>query len=102
MNTNGSYLVKYSQLNVELLAEEFEANCNDYDLNNEHGLNRIRSDCINQCFAKNIYEKYHAKFPTETDYLIRREISFVFDNFTYDNSYGDEYLDFCENKCKID
>ena len=42
---NEIYVVKYSQLNIEMLLEGFESNCIEYDIRNKNDTIKMENDC---------------------------------------------------------
>ena len=105
---NGRYLIKYFQLNVELVLGSFESNCAEYDISNEYGTIRMESDCRVYCIAEFIKEKYNSNLPLQfnsnIDDLIRREFWLSLKNISIDSKHNldKEVLDICSTKCKPD
>ena len=102
---NERYLVKYSQLNVELLLDGFESNCAEYDTGNKYGTIRMESEYRVYCIVEYVKENFNSTFPwILLKDLIRREVWSSIGRITIDfNGYLDkEVLDICSSKCKPD
>ena len=93
---NEIYLIKFSQLNVELLLDGFESNCVEYNIKNEYGTIRMESDCRVYCIVQIVKQKFNSKLPLMDD-LMRREVLSSIDNITIDfNAILDKkVLDIC-------
>ena len=101
-------LVKYSQLNVELILDGFESNCAEYNIGNEYGTIRMESDCRVYCIAEYVKENFNSTFPwildVNSEDLIRREVWSSIDSITIDfkRYLNKKVLDICSTKCKPD
>ena len=96
--------LSYSQLNTELLAQGFESNCAEYDIDNQHGKIRIRSDCTVDCIIEFMKEKFNLITPGLIS-LMRRELLRSFGSIPVNlTKYTDlsEIWDKCLKECKPD
>ena len=96
------YHAKYSQLNIELISDSFEANCADYNIRNEHGEIRMESDCRVYCTAQLLKEKFNSKIGTMVWVdLIRTEVWESFGNISIDLKEYNHTMKEVLTKCKM-
>ena len=98
------YSLKYFQISTQLLLDGFESNCAEYDIRNKINSNRMQSDCLAQCYAQFIKDKY--KSLPRSDLMIgKQQISFfgnISINFTETTDIEPYIENVCSQRCKPD
>ena len=100
------YSVKFTQFNIELVLEGFESNCAEYDIGNEHGSNRMQSDCLVKCYGQFIKERYNSFPRGDLNILIRKNLFSYFGNISINLSdfkpHESDIDIICYERCKPD
>ena len=101
--------IKYSEQRIKRLGHDYDTDCYSYELNNNFGYYRMRSDCPNDCYQDKLRQLckveiglFMSKFLIRKDYLSNENNRIISCSDPVYNQISFTIKKDCENLCKIE